>query len=167
MKPLFYSGFALFALAGVAQAQALTPAQISQDIDLHGAKSAIQTLDHAKRFDTVLSRIASGKAAWIRLAPDLATGTDAGNSTGLSVALARALPRNPRVVLEVLDSGPVIGADAVCGLPFIEPTPSEVATYLNKAIPAVTRVPESNQFPQRAACLGALAQAKESSTAPK
>lgn len=167
MKRLPYVAFALITLTTVAQAQALTSAQISQDIRSHGAKSVVQTLDHAGRFDTVLSRIASGKTDWIRLAPDLAKGTDAGNSTSLSIALAKALPRNPRTVVKVLRNDSVIDADSVCGLPFIEPTPSEVTTYLSKAIPAVTGVPKSDQFPQRTACLTALTHAKESAASQK
>jgi hypothetical protein len=167
MKHLRYFAFSLTMLSAAAQAEAFTSSQILQDIRSHGAKSAVQTLDHAGRFDTVLSRIASGKADWIRLAPDLAKGTDAGNSTGLSIALAKALPRNPRTVVKVLRDDPVIGADSVCGLPFIEPTPSEVTTYLSKAIPAVISVPKSEQFPQRTACLAALTQAKENAASQK
>ena len=167
MKGLQYFACALIALTAGAQARELTSAQIAQDIRSHGARSVVQTLDHAGRFDTVLSRIASGKADWIRLAPDLAKGTDAGNSTSLSIALAKALPRNPRTVVKALRHDSVIGADSVCGLPFIEPTQSEVTTYLDKAIPAVTGVPKSDQFPQRTACLVALTHAKESAASQK
>jgi hypothetical protein len=166
MKRFHFSAFALIALAGACHAQPLSPAQLTRDIQSRGARAVVEELDRAGRMDAVLSGIASGKAAWIRVAPAMAKGTDAGDSTGLSVALAQALPRNPRAVLQVLDNGPITGAGVVCGVPFIEPTPREVAAYLNKTIPAVKRVPGSVQFPQRGACLAALTRAGESPTSP-
>ncbi|MEA3084930.1 MAG: hypothetical protein QOC89_2627 [Paraburkholderia sp.] len=164
MTRIHFSAFVLIALTGACDAQPLSPAQLTRDIHSRGARTVVEELDRAGRFDTVLSGIASGKAAWIRVAPAIANGTDAGDSTGLSVALAQALPKNPRAVLQVLDDGPVTGAGAVCGVPFIEPPPREVAAYLNKTIPAVTRVPATAQFSQRSACLAALTRAQASST---
>lgn len=162
-RVLIFTGLFLSALSTTAHAQPLTPAQVSRDIRLHGAKSAVQKLDHSGRFDTVLNEIASGKTAWVRLAPALSEGTDAGNSMGLSVALAHALPANPAAVLAVLSDDSVMQASVVCGLPFIEPTPQEVTSYLSKAIPAVTHVHESPHLSKRAACLSALQQAQASS----
>ncbi|MHB9839217.1 hypothetical protein Q8F57_030805 [Paraburkholderia terrae] len=137
-------------------AQPVTPAQVTRDIQAHGARATVQSLDRAGRLDAVLNKIATGNTAWVRLSRNLAQDTDEGDSTGLSVALARALPKNPNAVLGVLDDGSVTGAAVVCGVPFIEPTPREVKDYLARAIPAVkgTSVPE--RLPQRAPCLRAL-----------
>lgn len=156
---------AFLVVAAPAFAQPLTPSQVERNIRANGARATVQSLTRKKQFDVVLTRIASGNAAWVRLSPELAKGTDAGDSTGLSVALAKALPKNPRAVLAVLDDGPVAGASVVCGVPFIEPTPSEVNDYLNRAIPAVRRTPESERLPQRTHCLRALEHIAEQTSA--
>lgn len=151
-------------MVGTTSAMAGTPApgQISQSIHAYGARQTVRLLDQRNQFDAVLDRIATGNAAWVAIAPALAKGTDAGNSEGLTVALAKALPKNPRSVLAVLDNGPVTNAQAVCGLPFIEPTPQEARDYLARAIPAVTTVAPSPRVPQRNACLDALKRAQDS-----
>jgi hypothetical protein len=156
----------LIAWSCIAHATTISPAQISSDIALRGANAIVQNLYSAGLFDQVLDDIAAGQSAWIQLAPDLAKGTDAGTSEGLIVALAHALPKNPKAVLKVLDDGPVINAQAVCGVPFIEPTSEEIAIYLKHAIPAVKAVKKSAPFPSRASCLKALLQAKKDSFRP-
>lgn len=165
MKHLAIFSFALLVFPGVACADTLTAANVSHDLDIVGAKSTVNTLDRTGRFDKVLDRIAAGQSVWIQLAPRLAKGTDAGHSTGLTVALAQALPRNPQAVLAVLDDGPVIGADAVCSAPFIEPAPDEVSAYLGSAIAAVKGVRMSARFASKTACLAALEQARADSQA--
>lgn len=161
MKRNLAYALALLFLAPPAFATGLTPAQIEREIHEHGAKMAVRSLERDGKFDTVLDRIASGKAAWVRLASPLAKGTDASDSTGLTVALARALPKNPAGVLAALDEGPVINPAAVCGVPFIEPSPQEVREYLDRAIPAVARVEPSDRAPNRSSCLKALHHAQE------
>lgn len=157
MKRLTAHVVALLALAASpAYADPVLAPGVAADIEAQGARATVLALDKSGQMHAVLDGIASGDAAWIRLAPALATGTDAGDSTGLSVALAHALPRNPRAVLKVLDDGPVTGALVVCGVPFIEPTQQEVRAYLKRTIPAVKRVKETRTLPQRAACLEAL-----------
>jgi hypothetical protein len=158
MKSLFASGFVLLFTCGVACAGALNATSVSRDIEVHGAKAAVKTLDRMGRFDAVLDHIAAGQSAWIQLAPRLAKGTDAGHSTGLTVALAQALPKNPAAVLAVLDDGPITGTDSVCAAPFIEPAPDEISTYLGSAITAVKSVRGSARLKSKAPCLAALEQ---------
>jgi len=165
MKRLTVFSFALLVISSGACADALTAAGVSRDIDAHGARSAVEALDRTGRFDKVLDRIASGQSAWIQLAPRLAKGTDAGNSAELGVALAQALPKNPQAVLAVLDGGPIIGADTVCAVPFIEPAPDEVTAYLSSAVAAVKSVRTSARSASKAACLAALEQAQADSNA--
>ncbi len=162
MKRALFYFVALLVGTSSAIAGTPTPGQISQSIHAHGARQTVRSLDQRNQFDTVLDRIASGNAAWIAIAPALAKGTDAGNAEGLTVALAKALPKNPRSVLAVLNGGPVTDAQAVCGLPFIEPTRQEADDYLARAIPAVTTVASSPRVPQRDACLDALRRAQDS-----
>jgi hypothetical protein len=162
MKRAVLLTFTLLPLAVAAQAEPISAAQIGRNIHAQGARPVVQSLDRTHRFDSVLDRIASGSGAWVRLAPQLAKGTDAGDSFGLTVALAEALPKNPAAVLAVLDDGPVTGANVVCAVPFVEPAPGVVQTYLDKAIPAVKGVRPSAQTASVGACLDALHHAKAS-----
>lgn len=152
-------------LSGACYAATLNPVQLAADMRLQGPTAVVQTLDRSGRLDAVLTSIASGNTAWVGLAPELSKGTDAGASTGLGVALATALPKNPQAVLQVLDDGPVMRADIVCGVPFVEPTRRSVSAYLRRAIPAVTRVSPAKDFAQRRACLEALNRAKAAAAA--
>jgi len=154
--------FALLVGATSAVAGTPTPHQVDQSIRTHGARQTVRSLEARKQFDAVLDRISTGNVAWVGLAPALAKGTDAGDSEGLTVALATALPKNPGAVMAILDDGSIIGVNAVCGLPFIEPTHQEANDYLARAIPAVTAVAPSSRVPRRTACLDALHRAQES-----
>ncbi|BCF88778.1 hypothetical protein [Paraburkholderia largidicola] len=165
MKRHLHCALALLVAASPVFAQPLTPAQVTRDIQAHGARATVQSLNRAGRLDAVLNQIATGNTAWVRLSRSLAKGTDAGDSTGLSVALARALPKNPKAVLGVLDDGPVTGATVVCSVPFIEPTPREIKDYLERAIPAVKGTSVSERLPQRAPCLRALERVAEQTSA--
>jgi len=156
MKKIAYFGGLLLAWSCVSHPATITPAQISSQIESYGAKAVVQKLSRDGCFDQVLEDMAAGQSTWIRLAPDLARGTDAATSEELIIALARALPNNPRAVLEVLDTESVISAHAVCGVPFIEPTSREIAAYLEQAIPAVKAVQKSSHFPSDEDCLRTL-----------
>jgi ABC-type Fe3+-hydroxamate transport system substrate-binding protein len=157
--------FALVASACVGSPKAPEASQIARDIQTHGARSTVASLDRKGQFDAVLERIASGDSTWVNLARPLSQGTDAGESTGLTIALATALPRNPAAVLRVLDDGPVLGASAVCGVPFIEPEAGEVKAYLEQTIPAVERVAQTRDTPLRSSCLTSLGRARTQSEA--
>ncbi|MDR5782316.1 hypothetical protein QCE63_23210 [Caballeronia sp. LZ065] len=158
LKPGLPASFASALLASACVSAQVAPdaARIAGEIETQGAQPAVTSLDRDGQFDAVLDSIASGNAAWVELAPRLAQGTDASASIGLTIALATALPKNPAAVLSVLDDGPVLGAAAVCGAPFIEPAPGEMKAYLDRAIPAVSDVPEGDAV-RRAPCLDRLA----------
>lgn len=141
--PASFAGALLVSACAGAQV-APDAVRIAGEIDTQGARPAVASLDRDGQFDAVLERIATGNAAWVELAPRLAQGTDGSASIGLTIALATALPKNPAAVLRVLDDGPVLGASAVCGVPFIEPAPGDVKAYLDRTIPAVSDVPEGD-----------------------
>ena len=104
----------------------------------------------------------SGNADWIALAPLLAPGSDAGSAEDLGISLAFSLPKNPRGVLAALDpaNGHIIGANRVCGLPFVEDTVPDLPAYRLKAIRAVREVKDTKLTSARTACLAALAAAR-------
>lgn len=74
------------------------------DIQVLGPQSVVISLNHKGLFNRVLDEISSENTEWIQLAPQLAKATDAGDSEGLTVALAGALPKNPKAVLAESES---------------------------------------------------------------
>jgi hypothetical protein len=160
MKTNLCVATALLAMAASACASLSGAAHIARDIDRQGARATVVALESEGELDAVLSKISTGDAAWVHLGGKLAAGTDASASTGLTIALATALPKNPQAVLGVLNDSAATRASAVCGVPFIEPSREEAQAYLSKAIPAVTRAPESAASP-RTACLDSLRRVKD------
>jgi len=132
--------------------------QISADIKARGAHAVVNDLTTRDQWDTVTDRIAKGGSEWIALAPLLAPGSDAGSAEDLGIVLAYALPKNPVAVLKALDpsNGFVIGADRVCGIPFIENSVKDRPKYKRKAIRAVKSVKAASLLQAKKACLAKL-----------
>ena len=152
----------LAATSPVLAAPAPSPAAIRDSIKREGARATIADLAKASQWDAVSERMDSGSADWIALAPLLASGSDAGSAEDLGISLAFSLPKNPNAVLAALDpaNGPIIGADRVCGLPFVEDTVPDLSAYRLKAMRAVQRVKDTKLASARRACIAALAAAK-------
>lgn len=110
--------------ASVLAASAPSPATVRDSIKREGAKAAIADLGKAEQRDAVSDHVDSGSSGWVALAPLLGPGSDASGAEELGISLALSLPRNPRAVPAAPDpaNGPVIGADRVGGLPFVEDT---------------------------------------------
>ncbi len=152
----------LAAVSPSVAAPAPNPAAVRDSIRREGAKATIADLAKADQWGAVSDRMDSGSADWITLAPLLEPGSDAGSAEDLGISLAFSLPKNPRAVLAALDpaNGHVIGADRVCGLPFVEDTVPDLPTYRLKAIRAVQEVKDTKLASARTACLAALAAAR-------
>lgn len=132
-----------------------TPAQVSAAIDSKGASAFFSSLDD-RDAERLFSRIGTGQAEWTRLASKLADGADGANAEGLVIALAYALPKNPAVVLAIVDpvegDSHILAISRVCGTPFIDPPPKN---YKAKALRAVSAV--KTIAPQiKSRCLEAL-----------
>lgn len=128
------------------------------DVRAQGAKAVVDRLNSGARprpWDRVLDHVETGKREWLDAAEALLDGTDAGTSTGMHVALARALPRNPGGVLKLVVSERV-SIDEVCTAPFIEPTPAFITRYLRDTRRALDRLRLPEVEPQRRACLAAV-----------
>ncbi len=140
-------------------AAAPNPDAIRNSIKRVGAQATIAGLAKADQWDAVADRMDSGSSAWIALAPLLAPGSDAGSAENLGISLAFSLPKNPRAVLAALDSanGHTIGADRVCGMPFVEDTVPDLPAYRLKAIHALQSINDTKLASARTACLAALA----------
>ena len=112
------------------------------EIKLRGATEVSRRLDSDQSFGkTVLDGVASGDSVWLEVAAQLEP-TSAAAQASLSIALASALPRAPRKVLSIVDDK--YPAEEVCGMPFLKADSSEVITYHDDAIRAVSAVTDSS-----------------------
>ena len=151
----------VFAVVVVASASAalLSPEAIDRDIEQHGARAVVHRLLANGDYERVMDRIDTGDARYVALALKLAPGADAGAAEELPIALAFALPRNPRAVLAVL--GPNgFPVEDVCSAPFIEDTVKDIPGYIRRAERAVSAVDDPKLAKTRDACLTQLSQAQ-------
>lgn len=156
MKAAWIAALASLAATVAAAGPAITPQAVRRSIHDHGARRTIDDLQRNGRWDAVTDAMDAGKPAWIALAPLLASGSDAGSAEDLGLSLAFALPKSPRAVLAALDrgNGPILGADRVCGRPFIEDT--EPRRYKEHAVAALAKVHAPDLLARKRACLKAL-----------
>src|SRR5271155_932831 len=136
MRNILTTIFALLA-ASPALAAPLSPDAIARDIATHGASAVVARLLANGDYDRVMDRIDTGEARWVALAPKLAPGADAGAAEELPIALAFALPKNPRAVLAVLGGANGFPVEDVCSAPFIEGTIKDIPAYVKRAAKAV------------------------------
>lgn len=132
-------------------------AEVDARITQVGAKAFLDSLNE-DQLDELYGRIESGASSWIALAPRIAQGADAANAEGLTIELAFALPKNAKAVLSVvtLHDDVMLGADRVCGVPFIEDTVKDLPAYKRKAVRAVRAVSDPGLQTIKQACLSAL-----------
>ena len=148
-------------VAGCSGATAPTPGGVDASLRRRGGAATIEALVRTGQWDGVADHLGSGDARWIALAPRLGQAADAGVAEELGIALAFSLPKNPRAVLAALDAdeGRVLGADRVCGMPFIEDTVKDRPGYRSRALQAVSSVSDPALGRARTACLLRLRQA--------
>lgn len=155
------SGFALVLALACSTANAsapLNPSTLAKQLEDEGAKATVNKMSESE-WDSVLTHIDSGNAAWVALVPKLAEGTDGGNSEDLGIGLAYALPKNAKAVLLVIDpnNGPVLGVSRVCSAPFIEDTVKNIPAYIKRAKVALAKVRDVSLQDVKRACLAELA----------
>ncbi len=132
----------MFVFAAGCRESALTPmgtaSLVLSEIRLRGAAPVARRMDTDAKFArSVLDGIATGDSAWIEVAKAIEPGSSAIDAS-LTIALATALPRAPRVVLPLL--GATHAAEEVCGIPFLRPTKERITLYRDSALAAVLAV---------------------------
>ena len=108
-------------------------------------------------WDFVFEKVASGDKEWIyAFTTFIAPGADAGNATGVLVALAYALPNNPSAVLSLGNNtiGPSLAR--ICDLPFIEPEYEFIADYGKRTLAALRQVDAPYLLEARDTCMRRL-----------
>ena len=160
------AALAIHITAASAAAPVPSAAALNAEIDAKGAKEVVNRLNGAhpdsngqNDWSRVIDQMWMGRAAYIKLAPKLAPGTDAGTSEDLGISLAHALPLAPITVLRATDpkDGPTLGVSRVCGVPFIEDTVKDIAGYIHAAQLAVGKVATPELQAVKATCLTLLA----------
>ncbi len=142
-------------------------ADVSRALDHGDARAVVMQYEREDRFDALLDRIAIGDEGLIALAPRLAQGTDAANSEGLRIALAKALTRAPARVLDATiraargSEGQVVDTpidlQKVCSVPFIEPTAQFLSDYRLAAQRALSTVRDARLKDAAATCAKRIA----------
>lgn len=96
-------------------AQHPTAKSILDRIHKEGAKEVVKQLNTPddKQWNWVVNRIDLGSAEWLDVADKLRSGTDAGATEDLEMAVSRALVHNPNHVLKM--TGGVWKLERVCG----------------------------------------------------
>lgn len=156
---IVFFALACLAVSLTANAKTPVPKELLQEIDEHGAKATIARLvatQEEKDWDYVVEKIRRGKDEWLQVAAELASGSDAGTSSDLKIALAYALPRNPAGVLSIADSQVFLSTSSLCGLPFIEAERSFIRKYVKKTKRALTQMKNADLEDKRQSCLNQL-----------
>ncbi len=125
----------------------------------YSAVSIVKKLheNHAANWKMIMSRVEKGDPDWIAYsARYISPGTDAGATTGYTVALALALPNNPKAVLELETGGGGRSLLAVCTLPFIEPEYDFIRAYGKKTLDALREVKDDYLLESRDTCIRRL-----------
>jgi hypothetical protein len=142
--------------AAPAQPPFQTAQQVADAIQRRGSKAFLTALTDDE-VEHLYSHIGSGHPDWIALAPMLADGADGADAEGLSIELAKALPKNPTAVLRVLDPAEshdrILATPRVCSIPFIEKVPRN---YKSSAIRAVSEVQDPALQATKQRCLAML-----------
>jgi hypothetical protein len=127
-------------------------AELLERINRDGGDRVIRELWAAHEpFELMCAQISTGDPEWLKVASRLKPFSDAGSSLSLTVSMARALPRQPSAVLELIE--PPWRLEMVCGAPFIEPPIEEVRTYLANAISVLSQPLSEPLEEKRIACL--------------
>jgi hypothetical protein len=152
---------AALAMGGASNGSHPIPTQVDWSIRILGAGPTVGILygEGKSGWGYVTDRIGEGDPEWLRVAANLAPGTDAEPAEELGDSLGLALPMNPRGVLAAIDAknGPA-GVDTVCSVPLggnnlVSPLPRD---YPQRSIAAVLSVQDPTLKTVRDRCLAVL-----------
>jgi hypothetical protein len=145
----------------LAVSRSLQPADIERMMQENGSQKTLSFLfDDDRRWDRVLTSVATGQRAWVNVAAKLREVSDAHASETLDMAMQEALLKNPLEVLRLVARGSfdVSNACGNYGFGQIEDErPTRVLVGLvDKRIAAVSRVRAQELTTSRDRCLEQL-----------
>lgn len=131
---------------------------VLSEIKLRGAAGVSRRIDSDENFGrSVMDGIATGDSLWLEVARELTPASSAAEAS-LSIALASALTRSPKRVLDML--GDKYPLEEVCGIPFLKADSTRVITYYDSAAASLQRV-DSSLRATRDSCRVALEDARD------
>lgn len=145
------------AAEGLKAPQVLTPEFLREACYNYGAVNTVRMLTTGPGsglWSELLRHISDGETGWIIYVPLFISGTEAGQATQLSIALAEALPKNPHAVLSLEYS--FVSLRRVCSLPFIDPDKAFIRQYLQDVTRAMQDINDPYMKPDKDICLGRL-----------
>jgi len=98
-------------------------------------------------WEKIIDNISSGDEAWIRTLYCIRGTPGYSNATvtlDIHIAMATALPKNPRAVLALGLSG--VSTTRACSLPFVEPERAWAAQYVKDTLAALEAIPDDASF---------------------
>lgn len=129
---------------------------VLHDVRQLGADSVAARMDRDDNFGKrVLDGIASGDSTWLQVAVELRETGNASLAEDLPVYVAEALPKAPERVLALVEQKR-FSVGAVCSIPFVEPSDSQVAAYYARATSALGRVTDESVAAERDRCRAEL-----------
>lgn len=139
----------------------LTPEFLRDSCYKYGAVNTMRllTAPGSVLWSELLEHIAGGETDWIIHVPLFASGTDAGYATQLAVALAVALPKNPRAVLSLEYA--FVSLRNVCSLPFFDPSEEFIRDYASEVLLSMEEVTDPHMRMDKEICLTRLRNALE------
>jgi hypothetical protein len=127
---------------------------VLSQIKLGGVAGVAKRLDSDESFGrSVMGGVATGDSLWLEVASKLKPASATAEAS-LAIALASALPHSPAKVLALL--GEKYPLEEVCGIPFLRPDSTLVASYYDDAIAALDRVRDTSLTKTSDACRAAL-----------
>ncbi len=135
------------------------PQLVLSEIRLGGGDRVATRIESDLSFgETVMDGIATGDSLWLEVARHLELKSAAAEAS-FAIALAGALPRNPDAVLALI--GRRLRVGDVCGIPFLEATPSAVTAYYDSAVAALALARPPSFAPVTRQCAVLLDSARE------
>lgn len=138
--PILLTAITLVISTGVTSATTLDVPSASgllARIEKEGGRKVLSDLwEHEETFEQVTLHIESGDARWLTVAVQLRPFADGAVALSLDYAVARALPKEPRRVLELMHHG----FGNICTSPFIEPNPGVAEAYERQALAALASI---------------------------
>lgn len=118
--------------------------------------NALAENDYAN-YDYIFDQVASGDGDWIRdFVSYVAPGADAATGEGVGIALAHALPNNPKAVLQLDEDSMGPSLRRICTLPFIEPEYEFIKDYGERTLAALQKVDDPYLLEARDLCIKRL-----------
>lgn len=131
---------------------------VLSQMKLGGVAAVAKRIDADPKFgESVMNGIATGDSSWIEVAKQLVPASAAAEAS-LVIALASALPSQPRRVLPLL--GRKYALEEVCGIPFLEADSATINSYRDSAITALSAVRDTSLTRSRDACSRKIEEAR-------